>query len=105
MFKKGELYGKYNKRDKKILCNLIQNKITFENFVAKFDDDFYRGGDDFTAQFKDDHLTKNGMVKTTHGISLNSNLSELSRFNKISKIDSILDSLKIILRCQNLNHF
>ncbi len=68
-------------------------------------EDLYRGGDDFTAQLKDVRLTKNGMVKPTHGVSLNSNLDELSRFNKISKVDSIPDSLKIIQRGSKLNHF
>lgn len=38
-------------------------------------------------------------------ISLNKNINELSRFSKISKVDSIPDCLKIIQRGANPNHF
>ena len=72
---------------------------------ACVNDDLYRGGDDFTAQLKDVRLTKNGMVKPTHGVSLNSHLDELSQFSKISKVDSIPDSMKMIQRGLKLNHF
>ena len=54
---------------------------------------------------KDVRLTKNGMVKPTHGVSLNSHLDELSQFSKISKVDSIPDSMKMIQRGLKLNHF
>ena len=79
--------------------------LVVHNQNCSVKDDLYRGGEDFSAQSKDIRLTKNGMVKPTHGVSLNSNLNELSRFSKISKVDSIPDSLKIIQRGANLNHF
>lgn len=57
------------------------------------------------AQLKDVKFIENDIIKTTHGISLNSNISELSRFSKISKVDSIPDCLKIIQRGVKPNHF
>ena len=68
-------------------------------------EDYFRGGDNFTAKMSDVKMTNSGMVKPTHGISINSQIDELSRFSKISKIDSFPDSLQIIQRGLNPNHF
>ena len=41
---------------------------------------YYRGGDSFKAREIDVKRTKEGLVQTTHGVSLNTDKSQLSRF-------------------------
>ena len=83
---------------------LVHNKCD-TNQLTYNGEPLYRGGDDFTAQLKDVRLTKEGLVKTSHGVSLNSSLDELSRFSKITQVDSIPDCLQIIKRGSKPHHF
>ena len=66
---------------------------------------YYRGGDSFKAREIDVKRTKEGLVQTTHGVSLNTDKSQLSRFSKISQVDSIPDSLRIIQRGKSPTHY
>ena len=68
-------------------------------------DCYYRGGDSFKASVKDVRRTKEGLVKTTRGVSLNTDKSQLSRFSKISQVDSIPDSLRIVQCGKNPTHY
>lgn len=66
----------------------------------------YRGGEDFTlkaGEFKINPET--GMVKTTHGVSLDADANTLSRFGGAYQIESIPEGLKIIQRGRRLEHF
>jgi hypothetical protein len=46
-----------------------------------------------------------GLVKTTHGISLDVNPNTVSKFGEAYKIDSLPDGLKIIQRGTRAEHF
>ena len=66
----------------------------------------YRGGNSFTiksGEIKIDSAT--GMVKDTHGISLDVNPNTVSKFGGAYKIDSLPDGLKIIQRGTRAEHF
>ncbi|MGE5329543.1 MAG: fibronectin type III domain-containing protein [Deltaproteobacteria bacterium] len=66
----------------------------------------YRGGSDFTlkpGEIKIDKAT--GMVKDTHGVSLDVNPDTVSKFGGAYKIDSLPDGLKIIQRGSRAEHF
>ena len=67
--------------------------------------DYYRGGNDMTASIKEVKFTDEGLVKTTHGISVNTDPSAVSRFGTPNKIIDIPDGLKIIQRGANLSHY
>ena len=66
----------------------------------------YRGGSDFTikpGEIKIDKAT--GMVKDTHGVSLNVNPYTVSNYCGAYKIDSLPDGLKIIQQGKNAEHY
>ena len=48
---------------------------------------------------------KEGLVKPARGVSLNTDKSQLSRFSKISQVDSIPDSLRIVQRGKSPTHY
>ncbi|OPX41848.1 hypothetical protein CLHUN_42800 [Ruminiclostridium hungatei] len=66
----------------------------------------YRGGSNFTIKPKEikiDNAT--GLVKDTHGISLDVNPNAVSKFGGAYKIDSLPEGLKIIQRGTRTEHF
>ena len=66
----------------------------------------YRGGNDFTvkpSEIKVDRKT--GLVKTSHGVSLDVNPDSLTKFGEVYKIDSLPEGLKIIQRGGRPEHF
>ncbi|MGN6711392.1 cellulose binding domain-containing protein [Anaerocolumna jejuensis] len=66
----------------------------------------YRGGNNFTikpGEIKVDKVT--GIVKDTHGVSLNVNPSAVSKYGGAYKIDSLPDGLKIIQQGKNVEHY
>jgi hypothetical protein len=66
----------------------------------------YRGGKDFTVNSEDIKIDKKtGMVKNTHGISIDVNPSTVSKFGGAYRIDSLPDGLKIIQRGLRAEHF
>ena len=67
--------------------------------------DFYRGGSDFTATGSDVRIGKDGLLKTTHGISINKSAAAISRFGVPHKITSIPNGLDIIQRGVNPMHY
>ena len=68
-------------------------------------DCYYRGGDSFKAREQDVKRTKEGLVKSARGVSLNTDKSQLSRFSKISQVDSIPDSLRIVQCGKSPTHY
>lgn len=73
--------------------------------VIVHNDCYYRGGDSFKARELDVKMTEGQIVQPTRGVSLNTDKSQLSRFSKISQVDSIPDSLRIIQRGENPTHY
>ena len=70
------------------------------------DVDVYRGGNSFTVKPNEIKIDpKTGMVKTTHGVSLDVNASTVSKFGGAYRIDSLPDGLKIIQRGGRAEHF
>ena len=67
--------------------------------------EFYRGGNDFTAIEGDYKLTSDGLVKSTHGVSVNTDPMAVSKFGTPHKIVDIPDGLKIIQRGLNPLHY
>ena len=84
-------------------------KGTSKAVTVKYGDEavsIYRGGSDFTlkpGEIKIDKAT--GMVKDTHGVSLDINPDTVSKFGGAYKIDSLPDGLKIIQRGSRAEHF
>lgn len=81
----------------------------FEAFTVKYSDEavnIYRGGGDFTVELKDIKIDKaTGLVKDTHGLSLDINPDTVSKFGGAYKIESIPDGLKVIQRGSRAEHF
>ncbi|MCY9528554.1 hypothetical protein M5X04_04285 [Paenibacillus alvei] len=66
----------------------------------------YRGGNSFQVKPNEVKIDKEtGLVKTTHGISLDTNPNTISKFGGAYRIDSLPDGLKIIQRGSRLEHF
>jgi RHS repeat-associated protein len=66
----------------------------------------YRGGNDFTVKPGDIKIDKEtGLVKTTHGVSLEVHPANAEKFGTPYKIESIPKGLKIEQRGQRLDHF
>jgi len=66
----------------------------------------FRGGNSLEARtidFKTDKAT--GLVKTTHGLSLDVSAEAMSRFGGAFRIDSLPEGLQIIQRGKKLGHF
>lgn len=73
--------------------------------VIVHNDCYYRGGDSFKARELDVKMTKGQIVQPARGVSLNTDKSQLSRFSKISQVDSIPDSLRIVQRGKSPTHY
>jgi RHS repeat-associated protein len=66
---------------------------------------FYRGGGSLEAGPNDIKLDPEGMVKTTHGPSLNTDPAKLERFGEVYEIKLIPPELQIIQRGMNASHY
>ncbi|WP_186786051.1 polymorphic toxin-type HINT domain-containing protein [Paenibacillus agilis] len=70
------------------------------------DVDVYRGGKSFKVKPNEIKIDpKTGMVKTTHGVSLDVKPDTVSKFGGAYRIDSLPDGLKIIQRGSRAEHF
>ncbi len=67
--------------------------------------DVYRGGNDMTLKQGEYRLDSNGLVKTTHGVSVNTDAGAVAKFGGAYKVQSLPDGLKFIQRGKNLMHF
>ena len=67
--------------------------------------DYYREGKDFSARPSEIKMSKNGMVRTTHGVSVNTNPGAVSQHGVPHKIVDLPDGLDIIQRGTNLSHY
>lgn len=67
--------------------------------------DLYRGGTDMTLKSGEYRLDSNGLVKPTHGLSVNADPNAVSKFGGAYKIQSIPEGLKVIQRGRNLMHY
>ena len=66
----------------------------------------YRSGNDFTIKPNEIKINKaTGNVKTTHGVSINVDPNNVSKFGGAYKIESIPEGLKIVQRGAKLEHF
>ncbi|HRE57812.1 MAG TPA: hypothetical protein PLW09_08305 [Candidatus Kapabacteria bacterium] len=65
----------------------------------------FRGGSSFTLKPGEFKLNADGLVKTTHGVSLDVNASTVSKFGGAYQIESIPNGLKIIQRGPRPEHF
>jgi hypothetical protein len=66
----------------------------------------YRGGGSFKVKPGEIRIDKaTGLVKDTHGISLDVNPDTVSKFGGAYKIDSMPEGLKIIQRGSRAEHF
>jgi hypothetical protein len=65
----------------------------------------YRGGNELNVRPIDIKINSNGLVKTSHGMSLNVNACKIEKFGKPFKIKSIPEGLKIIQRGCDLGHY
>jgi len=66
----------------------------------------YRGGNNFILKANEIKINpQTGLVKTTHGISLDVNTDVISKFGGAYRIESIPEGLKIIQRGQRLEYF
>ncbi len=61
----------------------------------------YRGGTNMTVKPNEVRLNANGLVKPTHGVSVNTNPAGLERFGGAQQIKSLPDELQIIQRGSN----
>ena len=67
--------------------------------------DLYRGGNDMTLKQGEYRLNADGLVKPTHGLSVNADPNAVAKFGGAYKVQSIPEGLKVIQRGQNLMHF
>ncbi len=81
---------------------LVHNANCFKTPDGK---DVYRGGNDMTLKQGEYRLDSNGLVKTTHGVPVNTDASAVAKFGGAYKVRSLPDGLKIIQRGKNLMHF
>ena len=66
----------------------------------------YRGGNDFSIKPNEVKINKStGNVKTTHGVSINVDPNNVSKFGGAYKIESIPEGLKIVQRGAKPEHF
>jgi hypothetical protein len=66
----------------------------------------YRGGNSFTLKSTDVKIDKStGLVKSTHGVSLDVDPTTVGKFGGAYKITSIPDELQIIQRGGRAEHF
>jgi RHS repeat-associated protein len=65
----------------------------------------FRGGQNMMAAAKDVRI-KDGLVQTTHGVSVNAVASDVQKFGGAYRVTSIPDGLKVIQRgTKNQNHY
>jgi len=68
--------------------------------------DVYRGGESFKVKTGDTKVAPDGTVKTTHGLSLDTDLPDRQRrFGTATKITKLPSELKIIQRGNRPGHF
>jgi outer membrane biosynthesis protein TonB len=67
--------------------------------------DVFRGGESFEATPNQYKLAPDGSLKTTHGISLDTDAAAMGKFGGATKINTIPPELKIIQRGGKLGHF
>ncbi len=67
--------------------------------------DVYRGGRTLQVRPGDIKLGKDGLVQTTHGVSLDTDPSRLAGFGGVSRVKSIPDELQIVHRGVRDTHF
>jgi|GEM_PF-3980431 len=66
----------------------------------------YRGGGKFVISDKDIKIDPNtGMVKTTHGVSVNTSAEKIDKFGGAYEITSMPEELQIIQRGKDQSHF
>ena len=66
----------------------------------------YRGGSDLTVKPNEVKIDpETGLVKTTHGVSVNVNPNAVSNFGGAYKIVNLPDGLNIVQRGLDLMHF
>jgi RHS repeat-associated protein len=66
---------------------------------------FYRGGASLEAGPNDVKFDPEGLVKTTHGPSLNTDPAKLERFGEVYEIKLVPPELQIIQRGMNASHY
>lgn len=66
---------------------------------------FYRGGGSLEAGPNDVKIGPDGLVKTTHGPSLNTDPAKLERFGEVYEIKLLPPELQIIQRGMNASHY
>jgi len=79
------------------------NYILVHNTCPK--KDYYRGGNDFSAKPSEVKMNNNGMVKTTHGVSVNTNPNAVTSHGTPHKIVDLPEGLDIIQRGVNPSHY
>ena len=79
------------------------NYILVHNTCPK--KDYYRGGNDFSAKPSEVKMNNNGMVKTTHGVSVNTNPNAVTSHDTPHKIVDLPEGLDIIQRRVNPSHY
>lgn len=67
--------------------------------------EYYRGGSDFSAKPGDVRYTQDGLVKTTHGVSVNTNPASVAKHGVPHKLIDLPDGLTIIQRGVNATHY
>lgn len=66
----------------------------------------FRGGNSFKVKTNEVKInTETGLLKTTHGVSVNVDASKVSKFGGAYKLDSLPEGLKIIQRGADAGHF
>jgi hypothetical protein len=65
----------------------------------------YRGGKSLQVKPGEIRVGKDGLVQTTHGISVETDSSALGRFGGAHKVKTIPDELQIIQRGKRDTHF
>jgi len=84
----------------------VDKAIDVGKGIKKIDNiTYYRGGKDMTLKPKDYRLGPDGLVKTTHGISINKSPNGLDKFGGAYRVGKLPNGLKITQRGNNLNHF
>lgn len=67
--------------------------------------DVYRGGKNLEVKPGEVKVGYDGLVQTTHGLSLETDASSLTRFGSVNRVKSIPDELQIIQRGKRDTHF
>ena len=67
--------------------------------------DVYRGGRSLEVKPGEIKVGRDGLAQPTHGLSLDTDPSNLSRFGGASKVKSIPDELQIVQRGKRDTHF